>query len=54
MAPPEEMNDEDRPSNTLEQFTELELILKMINSISGTDDPGFEKHFEQYTRILTR
>lgn len=46
--------DDDRPSNTLEHFTELDLVLDMIDKIQDTGSSGFEKDFEQYTEILTR
>lgn len=46
--------DDDRPSNTLEHFTELELVLEMIDKIQDTDGSGFEKDFEQFTEVLTR
>ncbi|KAI8125318.1 Tubulin-specific chaperone D [Lucilia cuprina] len=50
----EEIKDEEGPSNTLEHFTELEQVLQMIDSIQGTDAPGFEKDYEQYTEVLSR
>lgn len=46
--------DDDRPSNTLEHFTELELVLEMIDKIQDTNKSGFEKDFEQYSEVLTR
>lgn len=46
--------DDDRPSNALEYFTDLELILDMIDKIQDTDCIGFEKDFEHYTEVLTR
>lgn len=50
----DEMKDDEGPSNTLEHFTELEQVLQMIDSMQGTDAPGFEKDFEKYTEVLSR
>lgn len=50
----EELKDDDRPSNTLEQFTELEQVLGMIENINSIQSQGFEKEYELYTQILTR
>lgn len=54
MLQTDDIRDEEGPSNTLEHFTELEQVLQMIDSMQGTDAPGFEKDFEQYTEVLTR
>lgn len=50
----EELKDDEGPSNTLEQFTELEQVLEMIDTMKACDAPGFEKDYEQYTEILSR
>ncbi|XP_036329001.1 tubulin-specific chaperone D-like [Rhagoletis pomonella] len=50
----EELKDEEGPSNTLEQFTELEQILGMIDTMKACDAPGFERDYQQYTELLSR
>ncbi|XP_054742594.1 tubulin-specific chaperone D [Anastrepha obliqua] len=50
----EELKDDEGPSNTLEQFTELEQVLEMIDTMKDCDAPGFEKEYEQYTEVLSR
>lgn len=54
MAQNEELKDDERPSNTLELFLELEEVLQMIDSIKVRHSPSFEKEYEHFTEILTR
>lgn len=48
--------DDDRPSNTLDHFAELEEVLSMIDNLVQTDhtDGRFEKAYERYSGILGR
>ncbi|CAD6999638.1 tubulin-specific chaperone D [Ceratitis capitata] len=50
----EELKDDEGPSNTLEQFTELAQVLEMIDTMKACDALGFEKDYEQYTQVLSR
>ena len=54
MAQCEELKDDDRPSNTLELFVELEEVIKMIDTIKVCHASTFEKEYEQFTEILSR
>ncbi|XP_055916706.1 tubulin-specific chaperone D [Eupeodes corollae] len=54
MALCEELKDDDRPSNTLELFVELDEVISMIDSIKVCQARTFEKEYEHFTEILSR
>ena len=54
MTSTDESKDEDRPSNTLELFAEIDEVLQMISNLKESDWQNFEKDYEKFTEILTR
>lgn len=54
MVQAEELNDDEMPSNTLETFSELEEILKMIAELNQVFDKSLEKTYEKFSEILSR
>lgn len=53
MVQAEEYKDDELPSNTLETFTELEEILKMIAELNQVYDKSLEKTYEKFSEILS-
>lgn len=54
MVQAEEYKDDEMPSNTLETFSELEEVLKMIDELNQIYDKSLEKTYEKYSEILGR
>lgn len=54
MVQAEEYKDDDMPSNTLEAFSELEEVLKMISELRQVFDKNLEKNYEKYSEILSK
>lgn len=54
MVQAEEYKDDEMPSNTLETFSELEEILKMIAELNQVFDKTLEKTYEKFAEILSR
>lgn len=50
----ENSNDDDKPSNTLEHFTEFNEIVKMLNDLKRVHNHEFEHAYEKYLEILSR
>lgn len=50
----ETVNDDDKPSNTLEQFTEFNEVLEMLNDLKRVHNNEFEHSYEKYSEILSR
>lgn len=50
----EDACEEDQPANTLEFFTELDLVVGMIEELPSAYGSGFEKKYEVYTEVLSR
>lgn len=46
--------EDDRPSNTLELFTEVDEVVKMIRDLANVHKDGFEHSYEKYAEILSR
>lgn len=49
-----EQPDDDRPSNTLELFTEHAEVLEMIENLRNTHNSNFEKAYEKFSEIVGR
>lgn len=54
MVQAEEYNDDEMPSNTLENFSELDEVLKMIAELNQIFDKSLEKTYEKYGEIMSR
>lgn len=54
MVQAEELKDDEMPSNTLETFSELDEVLKMIGDLNQVFDKNLEKTYEKYAEILSR
>lgn len=54
MVQAEDYKDDEMPSNTLETFSELEEVLKMISELNEVFDKSMEKTYENYSEILSR
>lgn len=54
MVQAEDYKDDEMPSNTLETFSELEEILKMISELNQVFDKSLEKTYEKYSETLSR
>jgi tubulin-specific chaperone D len=54
MVQAEEFKDDDMPSNTLETFSEIEEVLKMISELNQVFDKNFEKTYEKFSEILSK
>lgn len=54
MVQAEEYKDDEMPSNTLETFSELDEVLKMIDELNQIYDKSLEKTYEKYAEILSR
>lgn len=52
--PSEMKTDEDRPSNILEYFVELNDVQEMIRSLKSIEDKHFEKDYENFSKIVGR
>uniref|UniRef100_A0A1B0D4Y0 Tubulin-specific chaperone D n=1 Tax=Phlebotomus papatasi TaxID=29031 RepID=A0A1B0D4Y0_PHLPP len=50
----EELKDDERPSNTLELFSELPDVMEMIQNIENLHKNNFERAYEKYSEILSR
>ena len=53
MVQAEEYKDDEMPTNTLETFSELEEVLKMIGELNQVFDKNFEKTYEKYAEIFS-
>lgn len=54
MVQAEELKDDEMPSNTLEMFSEVNEVLKMIAELNQVFEKNMEKTYEQFAGILSR
>lgn len=54
MVQAEEYKDDEMPSNTLETFSELDEVLKMIAELNQVFDKSMEKTYEKFSEIMSR